>query len=80
MRLAPAAFATDDGMNALPGRILSSVFVGTGNRYQVQLANGKPVRVDVPVGSGIDSVPGDEVVLGWRPEDARLFRGEWLEP
>lgn len=80
LRIARAADPVAEGFNAVRGRVASAVFVGNGLKYQVQLCNGKSARVDVPVGASAEPVPGEELTLLWRPEDARVFRGDLLEP
>lgn len=69
----------DDGRNALRGNVVNSVFVGTTIKYQIAVKPDLILRVDVPADMPAPSEAGAEVLLCWRPEDARLFRGDQLE-
>jgi spermidine/putrescine ABC transporter ATP-binding subunit len=71
--------AAPAGHNAIPGRIVNSVFVGTSIKYQVQIGSGRLLRVDSQADRERPADIGDEVVLSWIADDARLFRNDLLE-
>jgi len=79
IQIAPAAAPLPAGRNAMRGKVVNSVFVGTTIKYQVGLGGDLLLRVDAPADLHTPAMAGDEVTLAWRPEDARLFRDDRLE-
>jgi spermidine/putrescine ABC transporter ATP-binding subunit len=78
-RLATVDSRPPEGCNSVTGRVVNSVFQGSGVKYHVKLANGALVRVDVPVGAGAERQIGSAVQLLWQARDVRVYRGETLE-
>jgi spermidine/putrescine transport system ATP-binding protein len=65
--------------DVMTGRVLNSVYVGSGVKYQVRLACGLTMRVDVPAAHRRLAALDSEVILEWAPADARLYRDDRLE-
>lgn len=79
IQIAPAAAPLPAGRNAMRGKVVNSVFVGTTIKYQVGLGGDLLLRVDAPADLHTPAMAGDDVTLAWRAEDARLFRDDRLE-
>jgi spermidine/putrescine ABC transporter ATP-binding subunit len=65
--------------NAMTGNVLNSVYVGTGIKYQVRLASGLIMRIDVPLARQEAAAIDSEVIVEWDPADAQLYRDDRLE-
>ncbi|WP_430396013.1 ABC transporter ATP-binding protein [Ferrovibrio sp.] len=79
IQIAPADAPLPAGRNAMRGKVVNSVFVGTTIKYQVGLGGDLLLRVDAPADLHTPAMAGDDVTLAWRAEDARLFRDDRLE-
>ena len=59
-----------DGPNHFAGRIMSAVFLGGRYDCEVALADGIPLRVEVPAGvAGVAPTPDETTVIVLEPED-----------
>ena len=65
-----------------PGTVEKVIYSGATNAYVIRLDAETTVtaRLLAARGEGRSVSPGDRVVVGWRPEDARLFRREEASP
>lgn len=63
---------TDAAVNRLPGVIDDIVYLGSAVKYNVTTEVGEAV-VRVPVDRAVDAHIGNEVLLGWKTEDAVLL-------
>ncbi len=79
IQIATASAQLPPGCNVMRGKVVNSVFVGTAIKYQVGVGNDLLLRVDASADLQAPAMAGDEVMLAWRPEDARLFRNDRLE-
>jgi putative spermidine/putrescine transport system ATP-binding protein len=70
--LAPVR-AADLGADALPARVVDSVFLGDALRVSVQLAGGQRITVRRPIAAALPLPQGSEVALAWTAEHARAF-------
>ena len=65
-----------DRVNALPGTIDYTIYLGTSAEYEVRFADGGRLRVVEQIASGIPSYSdGDAVVVSWSPEDTIVLAG-----
>lgn len=78
LRLHASTDPVPDGRNALHGRVVNSVFVGTTLKYQIEIGPDRIVRVDSPAHL-IPAAIGDTVMLSWSPSDARVYHNDLLE-
>ncbi len=63
-----------DRVNAVPGVVGYTVYLGTSAEYEVRLADGIRLRVVEQIASGIPSFrDGDAVTVSWAPEDTILL-------
>jgi spermidine/putrescine ABC transporter ATP-binding subunit len=58
--------------NCFSGGLHTLIFQGSHYRGEVRLPTGETLRVILPPGSGLEE--GEEVQVGWAPEDTHLFR------
>lgn len=63
---------TEDGLNRLPGRISEAIYLGSGVKYEVTLADGSRAVARVPL-TDEPLALGESVVVGWQKQDARLL-------
>lgn len=63
---------TEDGLNTLPGRISEAIYLGSGVKYEVTLADGSRAVARVPL-SDEPLALGESVIVGWQKQDARLL-------
>lgn len=71
LSVAPTDGAIDERLNRVRGRVRRRIYAGTTIEYEVDLG-GATLRVRV--GTAEDGFrPGDEVVVAWAPETARIL-------
>ena len=67
----------DDRLQGIPATYVEEVYLGLTTSHLVRLPNGTELmvrRISDPTGAG-SFAPGQEVVIGWQPDDARLHVG-----
>ena len=79
LRLHPTSNAPGGDRCSVPGRVLNVVYVGTVLKYQIEVGAGRVLRVDAPADFREAPEIGDEVIVSWLPEDARIYRDGILE-
>jgi spermidine/putrescine ABC transporter ATP-binding subunit len=79
LRLHTVGESIPPSQNAVRGRIVNSVFIGTSLKYQVEIGSRHVLRVDSHADREQPANIGDEVVLSWLAGDARIFRNDLLE-
>jgi spermidine/putrescine ABC transporter ATP-binding subunit len=79
LRLHTVGESIPASQNAVRGRIVNSVFIGTSLKYQVEIGSRHVLRVDSHADREQPANIGDEVVLSWLAGDARIFRNDLLE-
>ena len=72
LRLLPIDATTDDGRNALPGRVAAVQFLGNVLRCEVVLEGDIQLLVETTPDNSL-SVPGRAVQLVWKADQGALF-------
>ncbi|WP_181706472.1 ABC transporter ATP-binding protein [Chthonobacter rhizosphaerae] len=67
-----SATGAGDGLNRLAGRISEVIYLGSGSKYEVELADGSTAIVRSPLGDESFAI-GDPVDLLFSPADAKLL-------
>jgi TOBE domain len=73
MRLVRDAGRPERGTTQLPGRLVSTTYLGATSRHEIGLPDGRTVAILTLGREGLGIAQGDEVSVEWRADDGILL-------